>query len=98
MKKVNYKPLNGHVLIKQDSMEVKEKVTQSGIVIETGGQASKNKKEILSGIVVAKADEVLGVEIGDRVDWQPFRNYPVEVEGEDYQKVPFEELHGIFTN
>lgn len=92
--KINFQPLNGKIVIKQDPPKTEETKTESGIIINTG----KGKEiEMLSGEVVAVHHECEKVKVGDRVQWQPYRNYPLEVDEETYQVVPEEELHGVFT-
>jgi co-chaperonin GroES (HSP10) len=98
MSKVNYKPLNGIILIKEQKIEVKKKTTASGIIIENGNQAATRASKTLRGEIVAVPENVTQVKVGDIVDWQPFRNTPTEIDGETYQKVPFEELHGILND
>lgn len=96
MEKVNYTPLNNIVLIKQDEKVIKEEVTAAGIYVKSEQQVAKETKEVLRGTVVAVAASVENLlPVGSKVDWQPFRNYPVEIDGVTYQKVPFDEIHGI---
>ena len=85
--------MNGQIVIKQDPKQEEETVTASGIITTPG----KGKEtEMLSGEVVAVHEKCETVKVGDRVQWQPFRNYPLTVEGEKYQVVPEVELHGKF--
>jgi co-chaperonin GroES (HSP10) len=98
MSKVNYTPLNGIILIKEQEIKAEKKTTASGIIIEDDKQAAARASKTLRGEVIAVPENITQVKPGDIVDWQPFRNTPTEIDGVTYQKVPFEELHGILNN
>lgn len=98
MSKVKYTPLNGIILIKEQEVKVEKKMTPSGIIIEDDSQAAARASKTLRGEVVAVPENITQVKAGDIVDWQPFRNTPTEIDGVTYQKVPFEELHGILND
>jgi len=90
---VNFKPLRaekcGRVLVKQDKVE--ESTTAAGIIIP-----GSTKEVPLTGVVVSLSDGCEGVAIGDKVQWQRYRESPVKVDGKKYVVIETNELHGIF--
>lgn len=59
MIKMNYKPLNGRVLVKLDKQEEK---TAGGIIL-----AVQSQNASVYGVVEATAEDVTSVKVGDRV-------------------------------
>ena len=92
--KIKFQPVNGYIVVKQDDKEKEQSKTESGIIINT----NPSEKEMMSGIVVAVHHECERIKIDMRVQWQPFRTYPVKVEGETYLTLPEAEVHGFFTD
>ena len=86
MKKINLKPLGGHIIIKP--LE-KEEVTASGIVIpDTASKEKPQQGEVLAigpGSLDANGKRIpMEVKVGDKILFSKYSPDEVKIDGEDY--------------
>jgi len=98
MEKVNFRPLNGRVLVKE---EVKENKTKSGIITTINDPETASGEGVIMAINYPDEAKIDGFvrdnepKVGDRVAYHPKSGAVVNLEEGPFRQMPYTDLYGV---
>lgn len=99
-KQVNFKPIKGRILVKQETVP---DVTESGIIIVR----TEGKEKLSKGVIVAVSDQFQNDEgnyinlellVGQTISFGEFSGVDIKIDEEDYLIMREQDVFGVFNN